>query len=839
MGSHYTPPSSGGGATITSPDRTLAVGGSPTNPTLDLEGGPYSNDDFPLWNGTTFVPTLAPVGDTVIPGADSGYGTAGTSGTYSYGTHVHPGVEINVLDPQYGVTGNGTTDDAAALQTAINATPAGGTVSFPKPTATYLIGTTLLVPSSIRLRGPGRGNAGYGPTDPGIITMKAGSNLDAMIASPAWYNNGGGIDGYITIEDMVIDPNAANQTGGLGHGIALSAWRCRVANNLILLGRGESIYVGTVTRNGSNTASGNAIENYIWQNTCYPTTTGIATGGALTTDNWIIDNAIIGVAGGTSNGIVMSGAGGAGNVIRGNHIYNVASHVVAGNVSLITIVENYLEPSNATASSGIVTAISVQPVGNHNIINGNKIVLPLSTVSGTTFVGINIFSVSNSGAIAVTGNTISGGTSSSDSLIKADIQSGSCSLSISGNSLLPSNGAVPYSDAFPPVTESSPIYATAIPAASTAGFARFPSVAGSPTGVPADVTQGIPALIDTTDKQFWFYSGGWQAIGSSVLATPSVLQQSAWFYNFSSPPTPNLPACRAGNTLILVIAKLNQNPNTVTGGPSGITWTKVSSSYQGTTTGVEIWEGTGYSTSNGTVTPSIATSGNFNGQAKLIEISGALTFDAQAAGNFTGSPSESVAVTGVNDIVIAVVCNGSGNNLSTPSLPNTFYSQPNSWGYAITNPTTGYAVSWVAQNPGSDPCALAVASFKAGAVSTNQVNASLVTASSGFATTAITSGSLPTVGSWVSGTAQQINTERDVDICMPVTYTPTSGAAATCAVALSPDNTTYSTVGTESVPLGTALDSFVRLITLRVPAGWWIRFTVTNGSVSSSTLTWW
>ncbi len=89
----------------------------------------------------------------------------------------------------------------------------------------------------------------------------------------------------------------------------------------------------------------------------------------------------------------------------------------------------------------------------------------------------------------------------------------------------------------------------------------------------------------------------------------------------------------------------------------------------------------------------------------------------------------------------------------------------------------------------------------------------------------IVSGSLPT-GQLSSGVGAQINTGRDVETHTPVTFTPTAGANATCAVALSPDNVTYSTLYTLTVPVGVALDGFVLDACCRVPASWYLRLTV-------------
>lgn len=110
----------------------------------------------------------------------------------------------------------------------------------------------------------------------------------------------------------------------------------------------------------------------------------------------------------------------------------------------------------------------------------------------------------------------------------------------------------------------------------------------------------------------------------------------------------------------------------------------------------------------------------------------------------------------------------------------------------------------------------------------------VVFAPKGISTQAITSGALPTI-SFSSGTAAQVTVTRDVFLNVPVTYTPTAGAAATCKVEISPDNVTFSTLSTEQVPAGTALDSFVRSTQILVPAGWYVKLTVTNATLAAGT----
>lgn len=85
-----------------------------------------------------------------------------------------------------------------------------------------------------------------------------------------------------------------------------------------------------------------------------------------------------------------------------------------------------------------------------------------------------------------------------------------------------------------------------------------------------------------------------------------------------------------------------------------------------------------------------------------------------------------------------------------------------------------------------------------------------------------------------TGTGQQIDTTHDRETVSNVTFNSTVGAAATCLVELSPDGTTYSTLVTETEPVGVALAGTVRGVHVRVPAGWYVRLTVTNAVLGAT-----
>lgn len=95
---------------------------------------------------------------------------------------------------QYGATGNGTTDDTAALQQAINSTPTGGTLIFGGPKNIYLISSRLVFQ-------PGRTYSGQG-----TIRMASSAPPHTAIAKLSY-----GAATQVTITGLTFD---ANGVGG-------------------------------------------------------------------------------------------------------------------------------------------------------------------------------------------------------------------------------------------------------------------------------------------------------------------------------------------------------------------------------------------------------------------------------------------------------------------------------------------------------------------------------------------------------------------------------------------------------------------------------------------------
>lgn len=94
---------------------------------------------------------------------------------------------------------------------------------------------------------------------------------------------------------------------------------------------------------------------------------------------------------------------------------------------------------------------------------------------------------------------------------------------------------------------------------------------------------------------------------------------------------------------------------------------------------------------------------------------------------------------------------------------------------------------------------------------------------------------VPATVALVSGAGVALSSTIDVRTYTPVTFNPTAGAAATCAVAVSRDGTNYIALWTETEPAGIAFDGTIHGINVYVPTGWKLRLTVVNATIGTTT----
>lgn len=154
-------------------------------------------------------------------------GTSTLTGDVSVGANLKvkgPRPWVDVTAAPYSATGDGSTDDYAAIQAAINAlSSSGGTVYF--PIGTYIVGTALILRDYVWL-------VGAGPKS--IIKVKNSSNIDIFVNTN--YPSSGGGD-YGGIFNMTLDGNTANNTNN-GSGVLYGVSGFRIENCRILGGDG-------------------------------------------------------------------------------------------------------------------------------------------------------------------------------------------------------------------------------------------------------------------------------------------------------------------------------------------------------------------------------------------------------------------------------------------------------------------------------------------------------------------------------------------------------------------------------------------------------------------------
>lgn len=98
----------------------------------------------------------------------------------------------------------------------------------------------------------------------------------------------------------------------------------------------------------------------------------------------------------------------------------------------------------------------------------------------------------------------------------------------------------------------------------------------------------------------------------------------------------------------------------------------------------------------------------------------------------------------------------------------------------------------------------------------------------------ITSGTLPNLGTWTSTTPIQNPVARQITVNVAFVTNGTANAA-TCAIAISPDNVTYTTIGTLTASTAVNTVGAVQLVApVNLPAGWYIKLTFVQGTVAAS-----
>lgn len=125
----------------------------------------------------------------------------------------------------WGATGDGSTDDALAIQDAIDAASANGGGLVFVPGGTYRIGTTLTLKHNVRLSGAGRW----------ATTLLLDGAVDANLVHVPTNEN------QTTISNLTLDGNKANNTVGACYRVSGYNWRAKMNDVAIRNAPGDGI----------------------------------------------------------------------------------------------------------------------------------------------------------------------------------------------------------------------------------------------------------------------------------------------------------------------------------------------------------------------------------------------------------------------------------------------------------------------------------------------------------------------------------------------------------------------------------------------------------------------
>lgn len=155
----------------------------------------------------------------------------------------------NAMD--YGATGNGSTDDTAALQAGINATPSGG--AFYMPGGTYIVSAPLSLKDNRRY---------YGDCDMTWIKQANGANITCLMATSNYLSNTNIVNNPLFVENLGFDGNDANNT--TADGFVLQAWQSVVRQCWFKHLPGNAVVVTDRCSDGTTLVTNSVVENKLY-----------------------------------------------------------------------------------------------------------------------------------------------------------------------------------------------------------------------------------------------------------------------------------------------------------------------------------------------------------------------------------------------------------------------------------------------------------------------------------------------------------------------------------------------------------------------------------------------
>jgi len=444
----------------------------------------------------------------------------------------------------FGATGNGTTDDTAAIQAAINSQQTyGGIVWFPP--GTYLVnGATT---GAGLVCAPGSAGSWSNSTRP-LVIRGSGSDNTTVLSGNQWQFGGlftGGSSGVnptvalLDMADITLDGNCSLNGGTLAQPVSGAGalvnlpWPFTSAASTARNGQYHTFTrvrfyrptgygfqptegvkcIGCTTLNGGqpgaslhydNFGSGQAdaiLLGHTWKDSAGNYADFVATTGFIR----------LIMVGCESYNHGQGGVYGCGNgsIITGNNLDSTAGGIgydvgTASGLKSHNIVVGNVCPHLAVKASLDFFAygdLVHSNVSSDQTGSGNTDIAGTLTVQNAITLGTVTHTPSGSpGVVSDGSNMYFFGTGSGGSRIyfrPSGYGAGSTQLSVDTSGLVYSSGGV--------VTNSAALATTA-----TSGFLYIPTCAGPPTGTPAAQTGTAPMVYDSTNNNLYVYNGTWK-----------------------------------------------------------------------------------------------------------------------------------------------------------------------------------------------------------------------------------------------------------------------------------------------------------------------------------------
>ncbi|MEV1294421.1 glycosyl hydrolase family 28-related protein [Pseudonocardia sp. NPDC049635] len=248
-----------------------------------------------------------------------------------------PGVVPGTVSvTEHGATGDGVTDDTAAIQAAIDTSPVGSVIWFPP--GTYLVSETIrLAPYRAYLGAGGRAQLS-------VIRAASGLTGGAVLAAQGWWGSATACDNPIRMEGLMLDAASVPGTHGL---VVFHFWS-----------HFEDVQVGNVAgpaacgilatdlgRDGVTVTTNSHSENTFVRCRFLDHTDGAtafraeSNNGQSNQDGHLLDGFFAAIAG---DGVRITRA--AGWSIENNHFYGIGFNAIALQLCYATkVMRNYVE----------------------------------------------------------------------------------------------------------------------------------------------------------------------------------------------------------------------------------------------------------------------------------------------------------------------------------------------------------------------------------------------------------------------------------------------------------------------------------------------------------------